>query len=260
MRVLAISSQVAWGPVGLTAAVPALQAKGHEVVAVPTITLSNHPGHGRPAGFRTAPDDLAAMLGALDGLGVLGRCDAVLTGYFAAPEQVETVRSVLVRMKQARPGLRLVVDPVIGDNGSLYVAQPIASAIRDGLLPLASCITPNAFELAWLSGLPVTDEAEAAAAARHLGLAEVLATSIPDGTDHLATLVVTPDATHRHHAARLTGVPHGTGDFLGGLYLAARLEHAPGAALADAMATLDHAIAISAGSPVLNVAGALRGA
>src|SRR5260221_14276637 len=88
-RVLAISSQVAFGPVGLTALVPALQAGGHEVLAVPTITLSNHPGHGPPAGFRTTPDDLSAILATLEGLGALENAKAVLTGYFADAAQVE---------------------------------------------------------------------------------------------------------------------------------------------------------------------------
>ena len=52
MRILSMSSQVAYGPVGNTAAVPALQALGHEVLAVPTVILSNHPGHGAPAVLR----------------------------------------------------------------------------------------------------------------------------------------------------------------------------------------------------------------
>ena len=49
MRILSISSQVAYGPVGNSAAVPALQAMGHEVLAIPTVMLSNHPGHGKQA-------------------------------------------------------------------------------------------------------------------------------------------------------------------------------------------------------------------
>ena len=61
MRVLSISSQVVWGPVGNSAAVPALQAGGHEVLGLPTITLSAHPGHGPPAGFRTDAADMARI-------------------------------------------------------------------------------------------------------------------------------------------------------------------------------------------------------
>ena len=44
-RILAISSQVVRGHVGLSAIVPALQRLGHEVLPIPTIILSNHPGH-----------------------------------------------------------------------------------------------------------------------------------------------------------------------------------------------------------------------
>jgi pyridoxine kinase len=254
MRVLAVSSQVVWGPVGNSAAVPALQARGHEVLALPTITLSNHPGHGQPAGFRTEAGDMARMFAALEALGALEGLDAMLTGYFASAGQVEEVARLLDRVPVPYP----LVDPVLGDHGRLYVAQDIAEAIRDHLLPRASCLTPNAFELSWLSGLTVTDEASAIAAARALARPEVLATSIPAGDNGLATLLVTADDVHRVIAPRLANVPNGTGDFLSGLYLAARLDASPGDALAAAMKTLARAIALSTGRPVLDVAAALH--
>jgi pyridoxine kinase len=231
-----------------------LQAKGYEVLSLPTITLSNHPGHGAPKGFRTQPEDMAQMLAALEALGALHRLDAVLTGYFASPEQVEEVAKLIAR---ARPSF-VLVDPVIGDHGRLYVPEAIAQAIRTHLLPLASCVTPNGFELGWLSDREVTDEGSAIAAARQLGVAEVLATSIPAANGQLATLLVTEDEVHAIATAKRAGVPHGTGDFLSGLYLAARLSVLPHLALASAMKTLGRAIALSAGTPVLDVAGALH--
>jgi pyridoxine kinase len=254
-RILAISSQVAYGPVGLTALVPALQARGHEVLAVPTVTLSNHPGHGKPAGFGTAPDDMHAIFDALQRLGALRDIDAVLTGYFASPEQV---REAAQAISAIEPAL-VLVDPVIGDGQSLYVPQAVANAIRDALVPLATIITPNRFELEWLSGAAVTDEASAIAAARRLGVGECLATSIPAGHDALLTLLVASHGVHHHLSRKLLQVPHGTGDFLSGLYLAERLRCAPGEAFAAAMRRLDHAIALSAGAPVLAVARALHG-
>ena len=51
-RVLALSSHVAFGSVGLAAIVPALQWLGHEVIVMPTVVLSNHPGYARFAGER----------------------------------------------------------------------------------------------------------------------------------------------------------------------------------------------------------------
>lgn len=257
MRVLAISSQVAYGPVGLTAAVPALQAQGHEVMAVPTVTLSNHPGHGAPSGFRTQAEDMAKILAALESLGALKSAGAVLTGYFASAEQVEAVASVLVRTKSANPALFILIDPVIGDGTALYVPEAVAAAVRDRLVPLASAITPNRFELAWLAGREVVDSESAIAAARKLGTPEILATSIPQGADHLATLLITADAHHAIVSPKLAQVPHGTGDMLSGLYLAQRVTSGAEPGFRKAMAMLDHAIAISKGTPVLDVAGAL---
>ena len=80
-RVLAISSQVARGHVGLGAVVPVLQALGHDVIALPTVLLSNHPGHAHAAGECVGPDQLRRMLDALGANGWLGEIDAVLTGY-----------------------------------------------------------------------------------------------------------------------------------------------------------------------------------
>jgi pyridoxine kinase len=253
MKVLSISSQVVWGPVGNSAAVPALQAKGHEVLALPTITLSNHPGHGALAGFRTPAEDMARMFAALEALGALSDLDAMLTGYFASVGQVEEVARLLDRV----PVPFLLVDPVMGDHGKLYIPQDVAEAIRTHLVPRATCLTPNAFELAWLSGIAVTDEASAIAAARSLVLPEVLATSVP-AADGLATLLITPDDVHRIAAAKLDKVPHGTGDFLSGLYLAARLETSPQQSFAAAMKTLARAIRLCTGTTVLNVAAALH--
>lgn len=260
MRILAISSQVAHGPVGNSAAVPALQALGHEVLSVPTIILSNHPGHGKPAALSMPAPDLAAILGALDDLGALATCGAVLTGYFAAAEQIHVTARMIRGMKEKNPSLFVLVDPVIGDNGALYVPLAVAEAIRDALLPLASCAAPNRFELEWLTGGRAGSITEAVAAARQLGVAEVLATSIPVRPGQIATLLVGADAVSQHQSCLRDGVPHGTGDFLSGLYLARRARgDLPPASLAGAMTVLDRAIGLSAGSAVLDVAGALHG-
>lgn len=254
MKVLSISSQVVWGPVGNSAAVPALQAKGHEVLALPTITLSNHPGHGAPAGFRTQAEDMARMFAALEAIGALSGLDAVLTGYFASVGQVEEVARLLDRVRVPF----LLVDPVMGDHGRLYIPQEVAEAIRDHLVPRASCLTPNAFELSWLADAPVTDQASAIDAAQGLGVAEVLATSVPVGERELATMLITADETDIVVTPKQDRVPHGTGDFLSGLYLAARLSQTPEQAFHAAMDGLADAIALSAGTSVLNVAGALH--
>lgn len=258
MRILAVSSQVAFGPVGNSAAVPALQAMAHEVLTVPTVILSNHPGHGSPAALRMPAADLAAMLGALDNLGALASCGAVMTGYFAANDQIHGVARIIRRMKDANPELMVMVDPIIGDHDQLYVPLPVAEAIRDELLPLATIATPNRFELEWLTGWRAGSMREAEAAARQLGVAEVLATSIPAGAGKLATMAIAGDVAQQVSALR-ERVAHGTGDFLAGLYLARRAGgQSREQALAGAMAVLGRAIDRSQGSAVLDVAAALH--
>ena len=257
MRILAISSQVAYGPVGNSAAVPALEAAGDEVVAVPTVILSNQPEHGSPAGLRMPAATLAAMFDRLEEMHVLDGCAAVFTGYFTSNDQIHCVTRMIRRMKSARPGLVVLVDPIIGDGSALYVPLPVAEAIRDDLLPLATIISPNRFELGWLSGATVLNRDDAIAAARKLGVPEVVATSVPAGEAQLATLAITEGGVVEETTAILENVPHGTGDLLAGLYLSHRLRHPPEVALPRTMEMLGRAIARSVGSMVLDVAGAL---
>jgi pyridoxine kinase len=260
VHVLSISSQVAYGPVGNSAAAPAMEALGLVVHQIPTIILSNHPGHGEPSGFRTEARQIGGMLGALENLGVLKQCSAVLTGYFAANDQVFGVARAIRRMKEMRPDLYYLCDPVLGDDpDGLYVPQPVAQAIRDELLPLADCVTPNRFELEFLSERLVTSIPSAVRAARDLKRPEVLATSIPAGNDRLATLLVTHENHHEQQSQRLDSVPHGTGDFLSGAYLGHRARgDAPEPALAGAMEQLRRVIAASRDSAALNFADSLR--
>lgn len=258
-RVLCISSAVAFGSVGLSASVPALQAAGLTCLQLPTIVLSNHPGLGKPAGVRLPGAELAAMLAVLAQQGVLAACSGVLTGYFASADQVVAAAQAIRDMK-ADGDPFVLVDPVIGDGERLYVAEDVAAAIRDELLPLASCTTPNSFELGWLTGKGAANREAAIAAARDLSCPEVLATSIPGKVGDLLTLAITADAAAIHHAPLRHEVPHGTGDFLSGLYLAARLNgFAPANALQLSSALLDQAISRSSGEEVLDIVGALGG-
>jgi pyridoxine kinase len=259
-RILAISSQTAYGPVGNAAAVPALEWLGHTVLAVPTVVLSYHPGHGPPAGLLVPARDLAAMLDSLEAVGALEDCAAVMTGYFAADEQIHAVERTIMRMKERSASLSYFCDPILGDDpGGLYVPLPVAEAVRDRLLPLADIAAPNRFELAWLTGREVAAVSSAIDAARALSCAETLATSIPDGPEQLATIAITKDAAHTHLGSRLAAVPHGTGDLLSGLYLGHRLNRvAREEALIAATTTLNCVIAASAGTPVLDLARGLR--
>ena len=105
-RVLAISSQVARGHVGLSAIVPALQGLGHEVIGLPTVLLSNHPGHKVVAGERVSPALLRRMLDALEANGWLGEIEAVTTAYLPSVEHVQFAVEAIGRVKAQAIGAR----------------------------------------------------------------------------------------------------------------------------------------------------------
>ncbi len=251
-KVLCLSSQVVWGPVGNTAAVPVLQAAGHEALQVPTILLSHHPGHGAPAVLRVEVAAFAGLIESVEARGGLAGCAAVMTGYFASPGQVEAAAAVIRRLRGNDPDVVVLTDPVLGDDGRLYVAEDVARAIRDHLVPLATILTPNAFELSWLTGASVTDRDSAAAAAARLAVPEVLVTSVPVDDQQLGTLLCAGHMKRFIQTAKRASVPNGTGDYLAGAYLAARLRQAPEAALVAAMKQLETVIAKSVAGVLQN--------
>ena len=60
--ILAISSTVAVGHVGLSAIVPTLNLVGQPCAALPTTVLANHPGFAQTAGTRVDTDTLAMTM------------------------------------------------------------------------------------------------------------------------------------------------------------------------------------------------------
>jgi pyridoxine kinase len=239
--ILAISSQVARGHVGLSAAVPALQALGHDVIALPTVMLSNHPGHGQVAGQRVDPVLLRQMLATLDGHGWLNGVDAVLSGYLPTPEHVAVVAEAVALVRGHNPAATYYCDPVLGDDPKgLYIAEAAAQALASTLVSIADVTFPNRFELEWLSGEPVGDVAGAGIAAARLAPPWTIATSIPHDGGALATIAIGPDAAWLSAVARQDGVPNGTGDLFAALFAGYRLG---GRSMEQALAAAVDAVA-----------------
>src|SRR5262245_56822183 len=112
--VLAISSHVARGHVGLAATVPALQWLGHEVLALPTVLLASRPGLGHLVRHDVPPPDLGAMLAGLEKDGCWPSLDTVFTGYFPSPASVRAAAQAIAGVKQANPCALVFVDPILG--------------------------------------------------------------------------------------------------------------------------------------------------
>lgn len=259
-RVLAISSQVARGHVGLAAIVPALQRLGHDVIALPTILLSNHPGHRTAAGEQVSPDLLHRMLDALDKNAWLGGIDAILTGYLPSASHVHFAAGAIRRVRTQSERVRVLVDPVLGDEPKgVYIDAAAAAHIRDDLMGLADIATPNAFELGWLTSMRISDADEMMRAAGTLHPSQILATSIPAGDGVIANVLIDKGLNDVFVAEvpRKDKVQNGTGDLLSALYLGHGLRGASAPeAFALAVAGIDAVIAASIGQDELALIGA----
>jgi pyridoxine kinase len=153
--IIVASSHVAHGAVGNRIIVPALQALGCTVIEITTIHLSWHPGMiatwGRPTRSEPSAADFTALCAGLEGAPFLPEVTAILTGYLGDASQAETLSRLVQAAKAASPELLYACDPVMGDDGKLYVPEQTAEAITKHLWPLADIVTPNAFEREWIS-------------------------------------------------------------------------------------------------------------
>jgi pyridoxine kinase len=244
MNVLSIQSEVVYGHVGNGAARFALSRLGHGVLAVPTVLLSSHAGYPIVAGEIVAPDLMRRLVGGLVANGWLAQCGAVLSGYLGDVAQAEVVADAVTRAKAA--GALYCLDPVLGDDGRVYAKDGVEAAIAHTLLPLADIVTPNAFELSRLAGLPVANVADARDACLSLARPMVVATSVPAGHGRLGALAVTREAAWFASTPRLQNAPRGAGDLFAALFLGARLSgrNLPDA-LRHATAAVFHVLAAS---------------
>ena len=224
LNVLSIQSEVVRGHVGNGAARFALQRLGINVWAVPTVLLSNHPGYGKFRGEATPAARIADLIDGLGEHGWLDACDGVISGYLGAADQARVVADAVRRVKARNAKAVYLCDPVFGDDDGAYARAGVAEAIARALLPLADIAVPNRFELSSLTSKKIDDPAGAIAAARVLGNAEVVITSVPFPSDEVGTVVFTAGEAWATSARRLQGAPNGSGDLLAALYLGFRLK------------------------------------
>jgi len=235
--VLSVQSRVAYGHVGNAASVFPLQRLGIEAWALDTVAFSNHTGHGQWRGAAVPAAQIAELFEGVAALGVLPQIDAVLSGYLGDATTGPVLLDIVEQVRAANPRALFCCDPVIGDvdTGS-YVTTGIAEFFRDRALALADIITPNRFELEYLTGHTVATVAEAGGAAAALGALGpriVLVTSIEVEGDRLAMLAAGPDGVWAVDTPRLPVMLNGCGDVTAALFLGRLLR---GESLADALA------------------------
>jgi pyridoxine kinase len=231
MKVLSIQSAVAHGHVGNSAAVFPLQRIGVEVVPVPTVNFSNHTGYGAWRGPLIAPQDVAEILLGVEERGVFPQIDAVLSGYQGGVGIGDVIIDAVRRVKAANPAAVYACDPVMGNAKSgCFVAPEIPVLLRDRVVPVADIITPNQFELGFLTGTePASLESTLASAdlARAMGPSTVLVTSVerPGREDDVIEMLVVDDAgAWLVSTPRLPFKANGSGDVTAALFTAHYVE------------------------------------
>jgi pyridoxine kinase len=260
--VMSIQSSVVYGHVGSTAATLPLQRLGFDVWALPTVVYSSHAGYPGVRGRRTPVSTLRELLAGLQALGRLDRCEAVLSGYLGRPEAWQFVLEALAAVRVHRPDAWYVCDPVLGDEGELYVPAELVRTFREQAVPRADLLVPNRFELQWLVDRPVGSVAEALMAAGELhaaGARQVVVKGLVlehEGRPTQHVVGLDKDGAWLSRAAHIPQFWSGAGDVFTGLLTGLRLGGTPlGEAVGRATALMAELIARThaAGAPELRL-------
>jgi pyridoxine kinase len=227
MNILSIQSHVAYGHVGNDAAVFPLQRMGVEVWPIHTVQFSNHTGYGSWKGRVFDAGMISEVVAGIEQRGVLGKCDGVLSGYMGSADIGGAILDAVTTVKRANPGAKYCCDPVIGDVGrGIFVREGIPEFMKAMAVPVADVITPNQFELNYLSKRTsgtLQQTRDAVKAVHDLGPRAILVTSLhteetpEDSIDLLAS-----DESGRFvlRTPKLPLAVNGAGDAIAALFFA----------------------------------------
>ncbi|KAF3445251.1 hypothetical protein FNV43_RR14945 [Rhamnella rubrinervis] len=156
-RVLSIQSHTVQGYVGNKSAVFPLQLLGYDVDPINSVQFSNHTGYPTFKGQVLNGQELWELIEGLKANDLL-HYTHLLTGYIGSVSFLNTVLEVVDKLRSINPKLTYVCDPVMGDEGKLYVPPELVSVYREKVVPVASMLTPNQFEAEQLTGLRIGSE------------------------------------------------------------------------------------------------------
>ncbi|KAM6984980.1 pyridoxal kinase-like [Aplochiton taeniatus] len=213
---------------------------GFEVDSINSVQFSNHTGYAHWKGQVLTAEELNVLYDGIK-LNQVNHYNYVLTGYTRDTSFLETVVDIVQELKRANSNLVYVCDPVLGDQGVMYVPENLLPVYRDKVVPVADILTPNQFEAELLSGRKIrteTDAVEVMDILHKMGPDTVVLTStdLPSqhGDQFLVALgsqtIVRPDGTKttqkiRMEIPKVDAVFVGTGDLFAAMLLAWTHHH-----------------------------------
>lgn len=218
-RVAAIHDLSGFGRASLTAIIPILSAMGIQVCPVPTAILSTHTGGFQNYVFIDLTDQLEKYMRHWKELNIT--LDCFYTGFLGSPRQIDIISYLLDEFSEQEP--LVVIDPVMGDNGTLYQTMgPEMVEKMKVFIKHADIITPNFTEAALLLDKPYRERIteneikEWLFRLSDMGPKTVIITSVPDEQSKKYTYVVAYDREdHRYWKVKCDYIPAffpGTGD------------------------------------------------
>jgi pyridoxine kinase len=238
-RVAAIHDLSCFGRCALTVIIPTLSVMGLQCIPVPTALFSTHTGGFQNMHFIDLSDSMEGIADHFETLPL--SFDALYSGFLGSARQIGIVSDFIDRFrcgtgKQAR----VLVDPVMGDDGRLYstYTEELQAGMRR-LCEKADIITPNLTEACFLTGTPWQDTTEMTAYDAEVfagelahkmsafGASQIVITGVPCD-DSIGTYGLdATKATDRTFFYRVTRQPKsfpGTGDIFASVLLGALMR------------------------------------
>ena len=226
--VISIQSQVVYGHVGNSAAVFPMQSKGINVLAVPTTLLSNHPHYPTMRGKILEHKLVEDLLLGIEERGLIEKTETLVTGFLGSIEIANVVDEFISLAQKRNPHMIYVCDPVMGDDDlGVFVDENLLSIFSNKLIPKATIITPNQFELELITGRSARNIEDLQNAAERLinqTTKSIVVTGciLKDSEDgYVETIVCENSKVHRIPIKKLPVRPCGTGD----LFTALMISH-----------------------------------
>lgn len=226
MNIVSIQSHVVYGHVGNRSAVFPLERMGFEVWPINTVQYSCHTGYPGWTGAAFGAAQLDDIVRGLENLGVLSRCDAVLSGYMGDLDTGNAIVKAVDAVKKANPRAIYCCDPVMGDfPEGLYVNKDLPPFIKMEAVSRADIVCPNVYEAELLSGISLSSREgiiEAAEAIHALGPRIVLVSSYrPEANGRIGFFVSDGSVMKTVVAPTLpfSRPPKGSGDLASALFL-----------------------------------------